>query len=80
MKPIGRPPKLPLADAVKTAIAAVQHQLELVRLDFPTLTPRQHEQIAKSRCNDLIAAANVAIDLQAAKQRRLAPRLGPDTL
>lgn len=54
--------------AVPRALDAIERQLELVRLDFPDLPPREQLQIARSRCPDEIAAANVAVDLEAVQR------------
>jgi hypothetical protein len=64
----GRPTATPriLAGAVEHAIAAIGRQLELVKLEFPDLPPRQQFHVARSRCPDAIAAANSAIDLDGA--------------
>jgi hypothetical protein len=51
--------------AVQAALDAIARQLELVRLDFPNLPPRQQEQIARSRCIEAITAANMALDRRA---------------
>jgi hypothetical protein len=50
--------------AVQDAVAAIQRQLELVKLDFPDLTTRQQDQVARSRCIEEIAAANLALDME----------------
>jgi hypothetical protein len=58
---------------VQKAIATIEYQLFLVKLDFPDLPPRAQLQIARSRCVDEITAANAALDLKPVEHLPTAP-------
>jgi hypothetical protein len=53
--------------AIQQALEAVQRQLEIVKLEEPTLTFREQERIARSRCSAEVMQANAAIEMEQAR-------------
>jgi hypothetical protein len=61
--------KAPELTAVRHAVACVRQEYGAVRRERPELTPWEAFMAAKQRSNDLIVAANTAIDLAEAERR-----------